>query len=205
MTDGCRRPGKDGQNRKEGAKMRRRPFSRVLLAGLALVLAAAAIRFGWIYRTGRETILTSATLKSALDIADLSTAEFQYRGIAEVYEQNRPTVLRCRVCYSATVKAGIDLNRMEDPVIDHEAKKVILRLPEIQLKAGIVDEDEMRTMPANASVSLPEMRKASLADAKKEAKASGELTRTARENLESTIRGWLYPLLKQQGYTLVFE
>ena len=39
--------------------MRRRPFSRVLLAGLALVLAAAAIRFGWIYRTGRETILTS--------------------------------------------------------------------------------------------------------------------------------------------------
>jgi hypothetical protein len=60
--------------------MRRRPFSRVLLAGLALVLAAAAIRFGWIYRTGRETILTSATLKSALDIADLSTAEFQYRG-----------------------------------------------------------------------------------------------------------------------------
>jgi hypothetical protein len=185
--------------------MRRRPFSRVLLAGLALVLAAAAIRFGWIYRTGRETILTSATLKSALDIADLSTAEFQYRGIAEVYEQNRPTVLRCRVCYSATVKAGIDLNRMEDPVIDHEAKKVILRLPEIQLKAGIVDEDEMRTMPANASVSLPEMRKASLADAENEAKASGELTRTARENLESTIRGWLYPLLKQQGYTLVFE
>jgi hypothetical protein len=205
MTDGCRRPGKDGQNRKEGAKMRKRPFSRVLLAGLALVLAAAVIRFGWIYRTGRETILTSATLKSALDIADLSTAEFQYRGIAEVYEQNRPTVLRCRVCYSATVKAGIDLNRMEDPVIDHEAKKVILRLPEIQLKAGIVDEDEMRTMPANASVSLPEMRKASLADAEKEAKASGELTRTARENLESTIRGWLYPLLKQQGYTLVFE
>ena len=103
------------------------------------------------------------------------------------------------------MKAGIDLNRMEDPVIDHEAKKVILRLPEIQLKAGIVDEDEMRTMPANASVSLPEMRKASLADAEKEAKASGELTRTARENLESTIRGWLYPLLKQQGYTLVFE
>jgi hypothetical protein len=205
MTDGCRRPGKDGQNRKEGAKMRKRPFSRVLLAGLALVLAAAVIRFGWIYRTGRETILTSATLKSALDIADLSTAEFQYRGIAEVYEQNRPTVLRCRVCYSATVKAGIDLNRMEDPVIDHEAKKVILRLPEIQLKAGIVDEDEMRTMPANASVSLPEMRKASLADAEKEAKASGELTRTARENLESTIRGWLYPLLKQKGYTLVFE
>ncbi len=185
--------------------MRKRPFSRVLLAGLALVLAAAVIRFGWIYRTGRETILTSATLKSALDIADLSTAEFQYRGIAEVYEQNRPTALRCRVCYSATVKAGIDLNRMEDPVIDYEAKKVILRLPEIQLKAGIVDEDEMRTMPANASVSLPEMRKASLADAEKEAKASGELTRTARENLESTIRGWLYPLLKQQGYTLVFE
>ena len=100
------------------------------------------------------------------------------------------------------MKAGIDLNRMEDPVIDHEAKKVILRLPEIQLKAGIVDEDEMRTMPANASVSLPEMRKASLADAEKEAKASGELTRTARENLESTIRGWLYPLLKQKGYDI---
>ena len=100
-------------------------FSTVLIIGLIAVLATALFRFDVFKQSDKVSIITSSTLKNATDIAELSSAEFRYRGIASVYEDAERTRERCKVCYSAVVDAGIDMNKV-DYEIDHENKTVIL-------------------------------------------------------------------------------
>ena len=56
----------------------------VLYIGMAAFITAVLYRFV-LPGSKSAKIITSATLTEAIDIAELSTAEFTYRGIAEVY------------------------------------------------------------------------------------------------------------------------
>ena len=184
--------------------MNKRLFRVVLIVGFAAVIAAALFRFGPLKSFFSARALTSSTLTKAIDISDLSTAEFKYRGIAEVYHNEKRTSVRCRICYSAAVKAGIDMKKVAFE-IDQDAKTVTAALPEIEIKVNLIDENSMSVLPSDADVSIPEMLKYGKEDAEREAMESGELKKAARENLESVIRGLLLPILRPKGYTLVFK
>ena len=60
-------------------------------------------------------------LGDSIDIAELFAAEFKYKGIAEIYFDKEQTEVKCRVCYNATVKTGIDtsLIQISDPDSDN--------------------------------------------------------------------------------------
>jgi hypothetical protein len=88
--------------------------------------------------------------------------------------------------------------------VDRSQKTVTAVLPEVRITSGIVSEDSMSVIPSNTDISLPDMLSACEADAQKEALASGELMETAKENLQATIEGLLYPILSPQGYSLVW-
>lgn len=184
--------------------MNRKLFRLVLLLGLAAVIMAGALRAVPLFRQKSVQTITSSTLTKAIDIADLSTAEFQYRGIAEVYRDDSRRDIVCRVAYYAVVKAGIS---MEDVLfdVDPETKVVTAALPEIGLKVSMVDEQSMFVLPSDANVTIDQMLQAGKEDAAREAAESGALQQTARENLESVIRALLLPILKSQGYTLAFQ
>ena len=155
-------------------------------------------RFGPLNKTRSVKTSISSTLTEAINIAELSTAEFQYRGIAEEYTNEKKTKVRCRICYSAIVKAGIDMKDVKIIDVDTGENTVTLSLPAIDLKVILVDEETMATLPSNADIGIDTMLKCCKEDAENEARQSTELMDTARENLKAIIEGLAFPILKPQ-------
>ena len=63
----------------------------------------------------------------------------------------------------------------------------------------------MALLPTDADVGIDSMLKYSKEDAENEARESSELINTAQENLKTTIEGLLFPILKPQDYSLIWN
>ena len=150
---------------------------------------------------GDESIIASSTLTDAIDISDLSTAQFTYNGIAEVYEGE---AVKCHIRYNTKVKAGIDMKEV-DFEIDEEKMTVKPVLPEIKITVNSVDEKTLSFIPKNTTIEIKEALTVCKNDAAKEAKESSELLESAEDNLKSIIEALLYPVLTPQGYQIVWE
>ena len=184
--------------------MNKRLLIPSLVLGIAAIALACFARFGWLNRPGAVKIDTSSVLMDTINISELSTAEFDYKGIAEVYSDEARTKLKARVCYSTVVKAGIDMKDVKLEV-DNNNKTVTAILPDIELKVAIIDEESMAILPSDADVDIGSMLKFSKEDAENEARKSEELISTAKENLKANIEGLLFPILKVQGYSLEWK
>ena len=184
--------------------MNKKLLKLVSIIGIIAVMTAGLVRFVLLNSSRNVNTITSSTLTEAINISELSTAEFKYRGIADVFTDENRTNVRCRVCYNAVVKAGINMKEVRFDV-DTKNKVVKASLPDITIKVNIINEQSMAVLPSNADVGINDMLKYSKEDAEKEAMESGELIAVARENLEAIIKGLLLPILKSQGYTLAFH
>lgn len=178
-------------------------FKLVLVVGIIAILLAGSYRFLFGKKTP-ASIITSSTLTDAIDIAELSTAEFKYKGIAEAYSDEARTKVKCRLCYNAVVKAGISMEKVQFD-IDESNKTVKVTLPEIDITVTIVDEQSMAILPSGADIGIASMLKFSKEDATNEAMKSEALLDAAKENLRATINGVLYPILKPQGYSIKWD
>ena len=179
-------------------------FIVVLCIGILIIGITYMTRFGLLNHSGKMSMNVSSLLTDAIDIAKLSTAEFRYRGIADIYTDENRTQIRCRVCYNAIVKAGIDMEQVQFDINSKE-KVATATLPDIDLKVTIIDEQSMAILPSDADVGIDSMLKYSKEDAENEARESSELIKTAQENLKATIEGLLFPILKAQDYSLVWN
>ena len=176
----------------------------VKIIGMILLGLALLYRIGGLLKPETVKMDVSSLLAHVTDIAELSTAEFKYRGIAEVYSDENRDKIQCRVCYNAVVKAGIDMEKIVFEV-DQENKVITAILPEIDLDVSIDDEQSMVLLPSDADVELDIMRKYCKEDAENEAKNSSELISTAQDNLQATIEGFLSPICKTSGYSFGVE
>ena len=178
--------------------------------GWVKIIALIFLGLVVIYRIGGlikpETVKMDASslLANVTDIAELSTAEFKYRGIAEIYSDENRKKIQCQICYNAVVKAGIDMEKIDFDV-DQESKVITITLPEIDLEVSIDDEQPMVLLPSDTVIELDTMRKYSKEDAENEAKNSAELISTAKDNLKATIEGLLSPIRKIGGYSLEWK
>ena len=153
-----------------------------------------------------KTIDVSSILIESKDIAELSTAEFKYRGIADAYEDEEKTRLRCRICYSATVKASFNIeDLMKNLDTDENKKTITVTMPNIFYKVKIDDEYQMITLPNSAKIDLPEMLQCCKEDAEYEASQSNDLRTAATENLKASIEGLLYPITRALSYELIWK
>ena len=175
----------------------------VMAAGAA-VLAACLVLPAVISRIEKEDVITSAQLEKAIDISQLSTAEFVYNGIAEKYNEKHPERVDCYIAYNASVKVGI---QMEDVTfeIQEEEKTVTPVLPEITVQIATLDEDSLSYIPKNPDVPLKDMLILCKEDAVREAGESEKLYETAEENLKMVMEALLSPVLENAGYTLVWQ
>ena len=173
----------------------------VMCIGIMGVVYIMLFRFGPFSKQGDVKMEISSTLKDAANISELSTAEFRYRGIAELYKDEEKKKLQCRICYSAIVKAGVDFNKLEYEV-DESNKTIIATLPDIDLTVTIVDEKSMAFLPSDTNAELDRILKCCEEDVKNEARASEQLIDTAQKNLKSTIERMLYHILISKGYKL---
>ncbi|MDE8702264.1 DUF4230 domain-containing protein [Adlercreutzia equolifaciens] len=166
----------------------------VLLAVLFAVLGPGQSSF-----FDKEDFVTSAQLEKAVDIDELSTAEFVYNGIAEKCKENGEVDFR--ISYDAKVKAGIKMSEVTFEV-DNVAKKVYPHLPKVDITNIEVDTDQLSYMPENPDGDLKEILKICEQDIANEASDAEDFEVAAEENLRAVIEALTNPILKGKGYTL---
>ena len=169
----------------------------VIVAALKILIPKAATEIK------KENVITSSQLKNAINISQLSTAEFVYNGIAEKYADESTEEVECYIAYDANVKVGI---QMEDVAfnIDEENKVIQPVLPEISVNIATLEEDSISYIPQNPDLSLKEVITLCKKDAVNEANSSTKLYQTAEDNLKSVIEALLSPILNSAGYKIVW-
>ena len=121
--------------------MKKKIIGSVLVLG---IVAAAAGLFvpNAVQKITKESVITSSQLEKAVDISELSTAEFIYNGIADKYSDGNLEETECHIAYASTVKVGIALDQITF-TIDEEKKTVTPVLPEITVNTVTVDPDSL--------------------------------------------------------------
>lgn len=182
--------------------------NRKLILAAALVLAVLVVGslFGpnVMNKIGKENVITSSQLEKAIDISQLSTAEFVYNGIAEKYDDDKPEKVECYIAYHADVKVGIQMEDVEFE-IDEANKTVTPILPEISVNIAALDENEISYIPKNPDIPLKEIIVLCKEDAVREANDSKKLYQTAEENLKAVIEALVSPTLEHAGYTMKWQ
>ena len=182
--------------------------NRKLILAAALVLAVLVVGslFGpnVMNKIGKENVITSSQLEKAIDISQLSTAEFVYNGIAEKYDDDKPEKVECYIAYHADVKVGIQMEDVEFE-IDEENKTVTPILPEISVNIAALDENEISYIPKNPDIPLKEIIVLCKEDVVREANDSKKLYQTAEENLKAVIEALVSPILEHAGYTIKWQ
>ena len=178
---------------------RRHVISKVMsIALLMLILAFSLSSCG-----KGETIVTESTLEKAVEVSDLSVAEYNYNGVYEHHEEDSDKV-DYRIKYNAVVKVGINMGDIKF-TIDEENKTVTPVLPELTINDVIVDTGSLGYMPENSDVEVNEAIKYCKQDVQKEAGESEQLKEVADENLQSAVEALIKPLLDSAGYTIKWD
>ena len=175
------------------------PFIILIL----LIVLIISLKGSSIFQKGEESTVSSAMLTQVTDASELSSAQFTYNGIAQVYGPDGSTV-KCNVKYDAKVNAGIDMKDISFE-IDNEKKTVTPVLPEIKINSCTVDEEKLSFIPENTTADLKDVLNACEEDAETEASQSLQLMRSARENLKDIVEALIYPILDANGYTVVWK
>lgn len=172
-----------------------------LIVVLLVTLGPKIIGLG---KAGKAQTLTKTKLEKAINISELSTAEFVYNGIVQVYQEDGSKNLKYNVRYDASVKIGIQMDKVSFE-IDNEARTIKPVLPEISINNISIDPSDIGYIPDNATVDLKEAFVACKKDAQEEASKTEELYAVAEENVKSTIEALLSPILDSNGYTIVWD
>lgn len=182
--------------------MKKKVTVTILVIAIVVVLISL---FGptVINKIGKDNVITSSQLEKAIDISELSTAEFVYNGVAEKYKEDKPEEVECHIAYNANVKVGIQMEDVKFE-IDEEKKTVTPILPDITVNIVTVDEEEISYIPKNPDISLKKVITLCKEDAMNEANNSDKLYQTAEENLRAVIEALLSPILDAAGYSIVW-
>lgn len=192
----------------------------IILAVVVIVVIVGyklARQLGWFGLKPKveTTILTSSQLEEVLQIEDLSVCAITYNGVAEVPQKNHPTKVAYYVSYEAEVKASINMAdidvQIDDNVGEGQAKKVIVTLPQLEVKQINVDMASLDYMfvkkSANTADVSEEAYAACIADAGSECRGNDVFLQMAKENCENTVRALLMPIIENQDepYNLVIQ
>lgn len=175
-----------------------------IIIGVIFILFFGFFRVSNVFSKGEENLLTRSTLMETIDIAELSTSQFTYNGIAKIYDKEETSSIVCHVRYSSTVKAGIDMKDV-DFEINNDEKTVKPILPTIKISVNLIDENSFSFIPSKVDVELKEIITSCKKDAEQEASKSKELMESSEENLKSIIEALLYPILEANEYSVIWE
>lgn len=161
----------------------------------ALIVIVVFILF-FITGCSNAKVITTSDLIKAIDVEELSTAEFIYNGITAIKKGNETYHVR----YNSTVKVGISMDDVEFEV-DHNGRKITITLPDITINDILVDASSISYIPINPNVDVKDVLAACKADVENEAKLTDKLSQTAEDNLQSIIIALIDPIIKDEGYS----
>lgn len=143
------------------------------------------------------------SLKSIVDIKELTAVDYIYRGVAEKHS----TILWIdrvdyRVKYEVHVGVHYDLSKVEFTT-DNESKIAIAYLPEAGIDEPQLVGDQFGYLPENATADLKDIWALCTEDAAKDIDAS-EIRAEAEKSIQDTVEALTLPLL-DDGWQLEFK
>ena len=171
---------------------------------LAFIIVPPYLKQTNVVEDSEASILTKTELIEACDIAELSTAEFVYAGIAEIPENSDSDKIKCRVKYEAKIKATVDMGDF-DFTIDEENRTVKPILSEIKLTTILNDQEGFSFIPEKTDADLQEVIEACKRDVENETKQNDELRQTAEENLKDIVQALISPITDKKEYTIIWD
>ena len=213
------------RNADKGQKISARDITKLLkwVIILAVVVIVDVVGYklaeqlGWFGLKPKveTTILTSSQLEQVLQIDDLSVCAITYNGVAEVPQKKPPTKVAYYVSYEAVAKASLNMEdikvQIDDNVGEGQPKKIIVTLPQLQVKQINVDMASLDYMfvkkSANTADVSEEAYAACIADAGSECRGNEVFLQMAKENCENTVKALLMPIIENQdeSYELVIQ
>lgn len=177
---------------------------KLILALISAVVVVLAVAFvpGIISSFGKGTTVSEASLKKAVEISKLSTAEFSYNGIAEKVDENGD--VSYYIYYEASADAGVDMEQIRFKV-DQTQKTITVVLPSITVDDPIIDESAIECLPHDANIDLREVLEICKQDVQREISESTNIKKIAIGNIKSTLEALMLPLIGDEGYKIYWE
>lgn len=155
----------------------------------------------------KKEIVSVASLEKIINVSELSTCTAVYNGIAQVNNSENPEEIDYYVSYEATVKAGIDFDKVAIDISDatdsdNEKKKTVkITIPEIHITDINVDISSLDFIflnnNSNQSTVTEEAYKACNEDVKNESENQQAIYDLAKQNSQSVIKALVEPILNQ--------
>lgn len=148
--------------------------------------------------------ISTSQLEKAIEISDLSTAEFTYNGVAQIYKDEEKKHVKCNIVYDSKVKVGVDMSKLKFE-IDPENKTVKPIIPELEIRKPVIDTKTIDFLPKDVNEDLKNIIAACENDALEEAEKTPELKKAAQENVQTTIEALLCPVLDSEDYKIIWN
>lgn len=170
--------------------------------GLAIVVGMGVADRSGALNEGEVEIITKSNLMEAIDVSDLSTSEFIYNGIAEVYDKKKTDKVEYYIRYDARVRAGIDIKNVDFNIMAEE-NVIEVTLPGVEIfTPPTIDPESLSYIPSEKDYDLKEVLETCEADVLREAEEATELKISATESLKAIIEALLKPIIEPEGYEI---
>ena len=179
----------------------------LIVMALIVIVTVFIVSKRWGSSDGKVTTVSKASLEKIIELNDLSTLDYTYNAITEVYKDDGET-LKYHVAYEGTVTAGIDAEKISVEE-DKENKTITISLPKAEIQETSVNMGTMdfifekdRYETENVS---QEAYKACLQDLSEKAASEKDLLSMARDNAIGAIEALIEPWVQQLDGEYIVE
>ena len=188
---------------------------KFIVALIICFVLAAVVRFVILPQTAKKQddnkeIITVSTLENIINVSKLSTFTAIYNGIAQVMNDENPDQIDYYVSYEATVKIGIDFDKV-DINVDNDKKVISITIPPLYITDPNVNIASLDYIfvndKANTSSVSQEAFKACEADVRNECEQEDVIFELAAKNVKNILTALIRPIIDQlyADYTLEIE
>lgn len=148
---------------------------------------------------GKVTTVTESMLEETVRKGNLYTAEYPYNGYTAVCEEERKKV-KYYVAYEGTVKAGIDVRKIEVS-LNEETRTILIRLPEAVVTEPRVNPGTMEYIfedeKYNTETVAQEAYRAACEDLAERVQEDSNIRANAEESAKAAEKALVEPWLNQ--------
>ena len=195
----------------------KKPFKKVIFIAALIIALALAATAGFAIipqitekQNDNREVITVTTLEKIINVSELSTFTAIYNGIAQVMNSEKPEQIDYYVSYEATVKVGIDFDKVTINIDDME-KVINITMPPVHITDIIVNIASLDYIflndKANTISVSQEAFKACEADAQNESTQQEAIFELAAQNAKNSLTAMIRPIIEQlyADYTLVID
>ena len=173
----------------------------IVLAVVAVAFFMAAFGIPAMKPDPKTEIVTVSNLEKAVEVGELSTIDYVYKGVAE-----KPGLfgsVEYRIRYEAHVSVSFDMGAIEFSV-DESSGVVTAVLPEPKVGEPVIDDEKLDYLPDGAHGDFGEVMSLCKEDASAEIADDFQIVEWSISNLEDTVRSLIVPLVGDEA-EVVFE